>query len=405
MSSPVIAPSERVEMEPIPLPEPRTSGRSRHRAKRRRQARRRFLLRLLAVIVVVGLVVVGASSFLGGDPDATTGNGRSPAAAAAPPVPPVLFALQDGRGQAGSVFVLAPGTSGKGGSLLLVAPGTMTEVASLGLQPIGEALSLGGPARLKATIENVLGATLAEVVVVDGAGFTAMVTPAGPLTVDVPDRVETQDAAGTVAVQFAAGRTLIPPGDAGRFLGLPSKGNDLTRLARHQAWFTAWIEQLAKNPTAVPAQPPALRAALTALAAGSFRTQLVPVTALGTGQGDSAYQLYQVERDELAKVVAQVFPGGARTAGTRPRVQILNGAGGVGMAQTVNDRLGAGFDVTLTGNAGNFDYDQTKIVFYDKARQADAERVRTSLGLGTLVYSRQPLDVVDVTIIVGKDFK
>lgn len=405
MSSPVAAPPERVEIDPIPLPETRTSGRSRHRARRRRQARRRLARRLSALLVVVGVLAIGVSVLTGGGDDPETVTNGSGASATAPAVPAVLLALQDGRGQAGSVFVLAPAPSGKGGSLILVAPGTMTEVASLGLQPVGEALSLGGPARLKGTIENLLGVPLADVAVLDGAAFAAVAAPAGPLTVDVPERVETQDAKGVVTVQFPAGRTVIGPADAQRFLGLPSTGNDLTRLARHQAWFSAWLDQLAKAPTAVPAQPPALKAALVALSAGPVRTHVVPVTALGTGQGDSAYQLYQVDRDELDKVVAQALPGAGRNRDSRPRIQILNGAGGVGLAQRVNDRLGAGFDVTLTGNAGSFDHDQTKIVFYDQAHQADAERVRSALGMGTLVYSRRPLDVVDVTIIVGKDFK
>lgn len=405
MSSPVDAPSERVEMEPIPLPETRTSGRSRHRARRRRQARRRLALRLFAPVTVISLLVIGWSMLAGDGDDPERAPDRSGETVPAPAIPAVLLALQDGRGQAGSVFVLAPASSGKGGSLILVAPGTMTEVASLGLQPVGEALALGGPARLKGTIENLLGAPLADVAVLDSGAFAAAVAPAGPLTVDVPERVETQDAKGVVTVQFPAGRTVIGPADAERFLGLPSTGNDLTRLARHQAWFSAWLEQLGKVPAAVPAQPPALKAALAGLAAGPVRTHVVPVTALGTGQGDSAYQLYQVDRAEVAKVVEQALPGGARSRDGRPRIQILNGAGGVGLAQRVNDRLGAGFDITLTGNAGTFDHDQTKIVFYDQVHQADAERVRTALGLGTLVYSRRPLDVVDVTIIVGKDFK
>ena len=68
------------------------------------------------------------------------------------------------------------------------------------------------------------------------------------------------------------------------------------------------------------------------------------------------------------------------------------------------DKLGAGFDVRLTGNAARFDHAETQVVFYDRKQQAVAERVRDALGMGKLVLSRNPLDVVDVTIIVGKDF-
>ena len=61
-------------------------------------------------------------------------------------------------------------------------------------------------------------------------------------------------------------------------------------------------------------------------------------------------------------------------------------------------------EVTLTGNAASFDFAQTQIVFYDRNEQPVAERVQKLLGVGRLVLSRVPIDVVDVTVVVGKDF-
>ena len=64
----------------------------------------------------------------------------------------------------------------------------------------------------------------------------------------------------------------------------------------------------------------------------------------------------------------------------------------------------AGARVALSGNADSFAYAQTQIVFYDRSRQEVAVQVRQALGTGKLVLSRQPLDVVDVTVVIGKDF-
>nr|MDQ3575967.1 LytR C-terminal domain-containing protein [Actinomycetota bacterium] len=141
-----------------------------------------------------------------------------------------------------------------------------------------------------------------------------------------------------------------------------------------------------------------------ALAGGPVDTRLAPVEAFGS-DGDGS-ELYKVREDELARLVAAVFPVTARPAGAeRPRIQVLNGAGPPGLADAVRSKLGAGFDVHLTGNAARFDYERSQIVFYDRDQQVVADRVRQTLGVGTLVMSRRPLDVVDVTVIVGKDFR
>jgi hypothetical protein len=47
---------------------------------------------------------------------------------------------------------------------------------------------------------------------------------------------------------------------------------------------------------------------------------------------------------------------------------------------------------------------QTQVIYYDADKRAMAEKVRAALGVGILVRNRNATDVVDVTVIVGKDF-
>jgi hypothetical protein len=101
--------------------------------------------------------------------------------------------------------------------------------------------------------------------------------------------------------------------------------------------------------------------------------------------------------------MAQLLPG---VSPQRTRVQILNGTGAIGASPRVAKKLvPAGARVVLSGNADSFAYAQTQIVFYDRSQQQAAARIRQALGTGRLVLSRQPLDVVDVTVIIGKDFQ
>jgi hypothetical protein len=383
----------------IPLPETRRTGRARRRAQLRRERRRR-IWRLgsggAAIVLVLALLAQAFTGSSGDDPGA---RGTDRAAADAPPA--LLLVQRDDANRAVSLFVLVPKAGGKGGTLLLMPPGAMAEAPSFGLQPLSQLLELGGPDRLLGTVRNLLGASVPDAHVLDAAGWAALVAPAGSLTVDVPERVEKVDAVGTVEVVYEAGPTKVEPNDVARLLGEKGRGTDLTRLARHQAFWNAWLQRLRTNRDAVPAEPPALKGALSALVAGDVSTRVLPVNAMGA---DGATELYQVDRSQLARMMRTIFPSAPRAAGARPRIQILNGTGEPGLAQRVTDKLGAGFDVRLTGNAARFDNPETRVVFYDRKQQGTAERVRQALGMGKLVLSRNPLDVVDVTIIVGKDF-
>lgn len=402
-------PTEGVEIEttvdpllaPIPLPETRKVKSKRQRRLQQQRHRRIELAGAggiaLAVLLIVGLVSAVA-----------TGHGphRHNAPAAAPAkavIPPVLLAQRDASGNAISLTVLVPAANNRGGALVLIPPGTMTEVASADLQPVGTTLADGGAARLQATVQNMLGVAMAETTVLDDAGITALVAPSGPLTVNVPERVEKVEPSGTVDVLYQAGPTKVAPEDVPRLLRAAGPGNDLARLARHQSFWEAWLARLHDQPSALPAQPPGLRRALAALVAGPVRTRLVPVTTIGTTTEDG--ELYKVDAGELSRMVADTFPGSkAGPAAARPTIQILNGTGVVGLAQRVQDKLGPSVEVKLTGNAISFSYATSQIVYYDRTKQAVAERVQKLLGVGQLVLSRNPIDVVDVTIVVGKDF-
>ncbi len=357
------------------------------------------------MLVAAAVVVVVLTTVLARGPsrDEAGAPRTAPAATPGPAAAPVLLAHQEGSGQVSSLTVLVPGASGKGGALVLIPPGTMTELVSLGLEPVGRSLELGGPPRLQDSVENLLGAKLGGVAVVDDTALAALVSPVGPLTVEVPERVEQVAPTGAVEVVYEVGPARLPPAATGRFLAARGRPNDLSRLARHQVFWEAWLAALRARPDGVPAQPPELAAALRALAAGAVQTRVVPVEAFGsTAQGA---ELYRVRREELERMVARLFPDAARGQGAeRPAVQILNGTGALGLADAVRDKLGPGFDVRLTANAARLGHERTQVIFYDRGKEQVANDVRRALGVGDLVLSRRPLDVVDVTVIVGKDF-
>ena len=391
-----------VELEPVALPEIRTSFRAKRRLERQRAQRRRYL-----ALSTAAIVVASAAAFLvlredgGRTPspeDAATGDTVAGGPA------PLLLAQVGADGWAVSITVLVPGPDGEGGTVLLVPVGTMTEIAGLGPQPVGRALQLGGEERLRTTTQNLLGADLDDAIAVDDDELGALLRPAGSLRVSLADRVEQVDDDGLVTVLFEEGTFDLQPSDVGDFLGAKGSGSDLSRLARHQVFWDAWLAVLRSDPASLPDGPRALRNALSALSAGDTRVRLLPVASFGSAPDQG--ELYTATAADVAALVDDVFRGRSAATGPRTRVRVLNGTGELELAQRVTERLApADVQVTLTGNAEPFGYETTQIIYYDPAKRAMAERIRETLGVGMLVRNRNETGVVDVTIIVGKDFR
>ena len=74
--------------------------------------------------------------------------------------------------------------------------------------------------------------------------------------------------------------------------------------------------------------------------------------------------------------------------------------------QVAERLVGEGFRVILSGNAPRLDYERTLVITYDgsAAGRALAEQARDLLGVGEVRVSRQEQGIVDLTIVVGKDF-
>lgn len=358
----------------VQLPDKGDGSRRRSRAAHKRRSRQpptKVLLAAVIVVVVGGLVWVTAG-LVGDRHDGVTPH--------APPVTegsvpfegpgPALVVLTDAGGSVYGITILAPRT----GTIVHVPPGTLVEVTSLGPTSLGDAKRNGSLDLLRHSLENVLGATFDAAVDLQPDDLAALVESVGPLSV-------------------SADRT-IGPEDAVAFLSALGDGSSLERIARHQAFWSAYLEELG------PDQPsPVLgdvAGAVASLAGVTAHHVMLPVEGIS---GD----LYRVVDDNLPALVERVFPD--LVPGARFRVQILNGAGTPGVAQVVQPLLiDAGARVTLSGNADRFDYATTQVVYYDDARLDAAKAIRAALGTGTIVKSLAGLDVVDVTVVVGADF-
>ena len=104
--------------------------------------------------------------------------------------------------------------------------------------------------------------------------------------------------------------------------------------------------------------------------------------------------------DAAPEGLAWPVPG---TGEQRITTEVLNGTGRTGLA-----RLGArllrqhGIDVVATGNADS--HATTRVIVRRGSREA-AESVRRALGAGTVDSTPDPRLLLDVTVILGDDFR
>lgn len=379
----------------------RVSNHSTRRERRHRAERKRRI-----VIVVPTIAVAVIAVFFVGQAVRNSDARRSAAPAAkvetgqvASGPDTLLLEHRAPNGRADLLIVVGPG-AGAGSSVLLVPPGTLSDVPSLGIQALADVPTLGEAGLLNTTLENLLGVDIASTVTVDDAALVAAMQPAAPIPVDLRHEVDITTP-GAEAI-IPAGRQSLSAGDAARVLTAQESGGEIEHLVTVQAVMEGWMARL-RNRTVAKASltvRPDL-AALVHAANKPARVGSLPVDSLAAPSG----QQFQVRTDALNQYVHSAFPDALLgVGGKRPRVEILNGTGAVGVTQGVAQRVvPAGGRVTLTGNVPGFGVADTQVVYYRDDEKSAAQRLLSALGCGSLRKATRPINVVDVTVIVGAD--
>ncbi len=90
--------------------------------------------------------------------------------------------------------------------------------------------------------------------------------------------------------------------------------------------------------------------------------------------------------------------------GSRVRVEVLNGAGTMGLARDATHALrGHGFDVVFFGNAGRFDHSRSRVI----DRIGDPQRARAvaaALGIDSVITAIDSSLMLEVTVVLGDDW-
>ena len=310
--------------------------------------------------------------------------------------------------------------SGEQASVAYLPAHTAYEVPGRGLQSIGDGLASGGIPLVAVSVENLLSLPLDHYIElsVDDAG--ALFEQTGDLTVNVPQEVRVAAGADGERVLFDAGEQVLSPAfQVDLLYEIGTDGDESTLGARHAAFWQAFTRAQSADPDGLGAAVGAVSGALEESNASNeeqvtFFTDLastppeevtiasLPVDQEIVGETD----LYSTDEAEVRSFVEATF-GELPDLADEVRVQILNGNGQPGIGEEVAGKLvGEGFRIVLSGNADRLDYEETRIVVYESTSEAEAqaERAQDLLGVGEVQVSVLQQGIVDLTIVVGKDF-
>jgi polyisoprenyl-teichoic acid--peptidoglycan teichoic acid transferase len=412
-----------------------------------------LLLVAVVAIVVASLGLDRARELVGAPADEAA---TPPTIAAGDRQPALAFVTHDEAGDgATAVAVLAYDRDADQGTILLVPAGTVADVPGHGSFTVGDAFTFGEGPLVAVTIDNLLDVRLDGVVSVSREDWAALVDGVGPIAVDVRSRlVAPGDGGGEV--RFEPGAQQLDGQRAAEYLTFRGEGEtELEALPRTQQVLTGLLARVAEDPDALrdamgiapealdpatagasptgeqdaaadaqdgaagvvdaefgplrTADPLLAYALLTELADARQRervtTLTLPVSPLGTGRDD----LYRVDASRATQLIEERLAASRPTeaTGAGRSLQVLNGNGVPGIGQQVAERLQpGGYRILLTGNADRFTHETTRIVVYDDSSEqlAIARDIQERLGAGEIERSGTPQSVVDVTIVVGRDF-
>lgn len=373
----------------------------------RRQLRRRRRRIRLALLVGLALVLTAAAAM---GVVRLTDRSRQPGSAPATPEPVVvdesstsLIGSVDPDGTASLLF-LAGEDAGGDPSLLLVPVGTQVEVPSLGPQPLREVpVEVGDQAGLlPLSVSNALGVRSGDAAMVSTLDLSATLAaiPAVDVRLREPVTLDTPDGRAT----FPAGDQTISGQAAGRLLLLPGEGSELDDLVTAQAVLEGLLAAMSADSgvaDGIVAAAPGLAPFVDAASGGDVHVETLPVEPVGSGDDER----FRLRDDDVPATLDRLFPGAVMvTDGARPRVELRNGAGLVGVTAGVAEALmPLGVEVTLTGNIPGFGVEKTSVAYHRDENRNAAEEISEILGGAPVGRADPELGSVDVTVVIGAD--
>jgi len=313
--------------------------------------------------------------------------------------------------------------------MLSIPRDTRVEIPGHGVQKINAANAFGGSALMVQTVQNLLGVPINHYMEINFTGFQKVVETLGGVWINVDTEINDVKAASysphNRAAHISKGYQLLDGEHALTFVrsrAFPDA--DFTRMRHQQEFFKALAQQASKlsNVFKIPlivsdiskqlstdmSMSDLLATATAMRSTGSANVQTATVTGVWRSPyvyTDEARKQVLVDAftNETPFDVTSTVSAASTVEPKTVSVTVHNGAGISGCATTAAQILRtAGYNVGEVGNANQFVYTETLVVYKDS--KAKATQVAGELPTAKVVASNGMYTfTTDVLVVVGKD--
>lgn len=343
-----------------------------------------------------------------------------------------------GHGLSDTLVVIAVDTKTKNVRAISIPRDTRVEIPGHGICKINAANAFGGPELSKQVVQQLLGVDIDYYVKTTTTGLKGLVSLVGGVYIVVDENMHYNDNHGKLHINLKASpeKQLLNAeqaegyvrfrhdafGDSG-YKMKDGKKVSTGRIVRQQYFMRALANRILSLPTRRE-RADILRQAYEKHYIESnlklkdwngladFFKDVDPekmvMTVLPGAPGRIGIASYWIPDDEkIPQVVAQNMRFEGNPGDDSATVEVLNGSGISGAAGKVADKLKkAGFEVEREGNAPDFTYDRCMVITH-KGRTEGVRRIAALLNCDEI---REEVKTgsgksVDVTVIVGRDFK
>ncbi len=316
--------------------------------------------------------------------------------------PTALIIQKDSEGLPVALTFLALSNGDSGGSVIFVPLDTEVPEPGFGVDRLRTTYSavaddpVGATAQLSGQTGKVLNVGIDETFELDDRGWTQLVAPVAPLTIDNPEPIDLPT--GTLA----SGEVALAADQVGPYLAATRQGEDgVAAFFRQELVLRAWLSAVAAQDDGAGSGD--LADYINTLARGEVTFATVPGEFAG---GFPEPVRYEPDASALNDLVTELVPApDAPAPGARITVRLLNGVqAGAFPGDVIRTVVSMQGSVSVLGNGPSFGRTETTILYSDPAKEAYARALLDALG-GTGEVTQDPSlsDLIDLTVILGSD--
>ncbi len=234
----------------------------------------------------------------------------------------------------------------------------------------------------------------------------------GKIRVEITEPMKYDDFAGKFHIDFSTGVHYLNGEDALKFIRYRGKGSDIKRISRQQKFISQWVKSI-KKPVLMIKSPKIVKHFLektdTNISVWGMISLFVELRDFNPSRirfftlpGRFYGNYWLCDRDEMSNIFSIV---NAPRKETSPYlVEVWNASGYGGAARAARDALiRSGFNVV---EWGNYSIRQEKTIIKNLSSDINpAIVVQSLLGCGDIINKYESNRAVDLSIIIGKDFK